>query len=127
MPGPDELSPDGRWKIRWRLTKEVLSPLETDLHFVAEVVNAITAKVLQAWKREEYGSSDGWQNFGVKSLSFTSDSSALTVMFEEGWVQSIPLPWPDEDEKRLAKTGRSAVSPAVKPAVSPAKLPRELP
>ena len=123
MPAPDELSPDGRWKIRWRITKERHSPLESDLCFAAELFHVATGRVLESWIREEYGSSDGWQYQGIKSLRFAPDSSAVTVVFEDGWVQSIPLPLPGEYEKRFSKSAQSAVQPAVKPAIFPGKWP----
>ena len=89
--GPDQLSPDGKWKIEWRVEKDSNSYFESDMRYEILIINVATKKILERFSRSEYGGTNGWDYSGVSSLSFTPDSAAVIVDFEEGETETVPL------------------------------------
>lgn len=111
MSGSNEISSDGRWEIQWKITKDTNSYFESDTRWEVLVVNTATKKVAQVFIRSEYGGASGWDNSGVSAVHFTPDGSSITAIFEEGPEQTIALPAPDEEEKKLTAKNANKTKP----------------
>ena len=92
MVGKDELSPDGRWAIRWRTIKDFNSYFESDSTYWISVVNVASKKEFTSFVRSEFANASGSENSGIKSVRFAPDSSAIIADYEDGRTESIALP-----------------------------------
>jgi hypothetical protein len=93
--GADQTSPDGRWKAVWTVKKDFHAYFESDTTYEVQVYNVATKEVLASFYRNDFENSAREQHDGVRSLQFAADSSALVVTNEDGQIETVLLPPPD--------------------------------
>jgi hypothetical protein len=93
--GDDQVSPDGRWEVRWVITKDFNSYFESDTRYEVRVINRATQKCLVSFVRSEFGNADGSRDSGLSDLEFLPDGVTLRATHENGTVEDVTLPSKD--------------------------------
>ena len=95
MAEPDQISPDGRWEIVWRIEKDFNAYFESDSRWEIVVRNRATQQVFDTFYYSEYANSRGSSSSGVEHLEFSPDSASVIAHWVGGKVETIALPPPD--------------------------------
>jgi hypothetical protein len=92
----DQISPDGRWGIEWRIERDSLY----ERRWVIVLRNTVTQKVFHYFSYRAWEDSTGLDYSGVTDLKFAPDSAAVIAQYMHGNVETIALPPPDATERK---------------------------
>jgi len=88
----DSISPDGRWEIVWRITKDFNAYFEVEMQWDIVVRNRATGQEFETFYYEEFANSQGSNNTGVKHVELSADSGSVMTHWVDGRVETLKLP-----------------------------------